>query len=121
MNKLLAVLFTVFATMPFVAGAQEAQVDLGFFEQLLDGIADLINIAIPILIALAVLLFIWGLVVFIFSQGDDEAKARGKSLMVWGIIALFVIVSVWGLVALLNQITGVGQGATYQPVETGLD
>jgi hypothetical protein len=114
--------FGALATPLFVSAQAggEAEVDLGFFNSLLQGLGELIDIAIPLLIALAILLFIWGLVVFIFAQGDDDAKKQGRSLMVWGVIALFVIVSVWGLVALLNQITGVDQGTGFTPPETGL-
>ncbi len=32
--------------------------------------------------------------------------------MIWGIVALFVIVSVWGLVSLLQLLTGAGGGGT---------
>jgi hypothetical protein len=56
--------------------------------------------------ALALLAFFWGLAVFIFQAGDEQARGRGKQIMLWGIIALFVIIAVWGIVALLQQIFG---------------
>jgi hypothetical protein len=61
-------------------------------------------------IALGLLVFIWGMVQFIISAGDDDAKAVGKQRMVWGILALFAIVAVWGIVQLLADITGVETG-----------
>ncbi|MBP9749676.1 MAG: hypothetical protein KBD21_03020 [Candidatus Pacebacteria bacterium] len=107
--------------LPFFVSAQAAtEPDFGWLEAALEAIGGLIAAAIPVLIALGLLLFIWGLVVFIFSQGDDDAQARGKRLMVWGVIALFVIVSVWGLVALLNQLVGVDQGTGFETPDTGL-
>ncbi len=111
-----------FLALPIVAFAQSSgtEPNLGWFDAALTAIGNLINTAIPILIALGLLLFIWGLVVFIFSQGDDDAQKRGKKLMVWGVIALFVIVSVWGLVALLGELVGVDQGGGYTPIQTGI-
>jgi len=104
------------ALTPFLVTAQESEPNLNFFQSLLQQVGALIEVAVPILIALAVLLFIWGLIKFIFASDNDEARAEGKKVMVWGIIALFVIVSVWGIVALLNQVTGVEQGQGYDPI-----
>jgi hypothetical protein len=97
-----------------------ASADVGYFSSLVTDIGTLIGNLIPVLIALGILFFIWGLVQFIFASGDEAAKDEGKRKMIWGVIALFVIVSVWGLVALLNQLTGVTQGTSFSPVDTGL-
>jgi uncharacterized membrane protein len=114
--KYLPFAFTASAAVPALAAAP----DLGYFDQFVALLGTLIGALIPVVIALGLLLFIWGMVQFIFASGDEAAKEEGKRKMIWGVITLFVIVSVWGLVALLNQLTGVGQGAVYQPVQTGL-
>ncbi len=50
--------------------------------------------AIPVIKSLAFLVFIWGLVKFIFRVGGDENAVKdGKKLMLWGLIALFILVS----------------------------
>jgi hypothetical protein len=92
--------------------------NLTFVQNAFGALGNIINLAIPVLVALGVLFFIWGLVQFIFASGDESAKDEGKRKMIWGVIALFVIVSVWGLVALLNQVTGVTQGKTFQKINT---
>lgn len=61
------------------------------------------HIIMPLLYALAFLLFMIGMVRFFFL-GGDEGREKGKSLMLWGIIGLFVLFSVWGLVRLLLQL-----------------
>lgn len=74
-------------------------------------LTDLINVfiglireAIPVLIGLSLLAFIWGLVKFIARVGGDEkAVGEGKELMKWGLIALFVMVSVWGIIAFVYR------------------
>jgi hypothetical protein len=58
----------------------------------------------------ALLVFFWGLVKFITKAGDEGAVEEGRRLMLWGIVALFVMVSVWGLVQFLNTELGIGTG-----------
>lgn len=69
-------------------------------------IMDVIDAAIPLLLAVAVIIFLWGLVQFMFKIGGDEGTQRGKQIMIWGIVVLFVMVSVWGLVGLLQSTLG---------------
>jgi hypothetical protein len=59
---------------------------------------DLIALLIPVIASLALLVFFWGLVKFIFRVGGDEkAVGDGKKLMIWGLVALFIMVSIWGI------------------------
>ncbi|HEY4513445.1 MAG TPA: hypothetical protein VJH06_02960 [Candidatus Paceibacterota bacterium] len=61
------------------------------------------NSIIPLIFAVAILMFIWGAVKFFIINGDEEAKRQeGKQFMIWGIIALAVMMSVWGLVAIVR-------------------
>lgn len=66
---------------------------------------------IPFIFALAVVMFIWGAVKFFIINADEEAKrAQGKQFMIWGIIALAVMISVWGLVGILGDTFNIGHG-----------
>jgi hypothetical protein len=38
---------------------------------------------------------------FVLAAGDEKKVSAGKSLMFWGAIGLFVMVSVWGIVSIL--------------------
>ena len=59
---------------------------------------NLIFKVVPVLVSLALLVFVWGLAKFIFRLGGDEkAVTEGKNLMIWGLVALFVMVSIWGI------------------------
>jgi hypothetical protein len=73
----------------------------------LSTLQTLVRQATPIVIGLAMLFFLYGLMKFILAAGNEEAKEEGKRIMIWGIVALFVMVSIWGLVSLLQQNTGV--------------
>lgn len=79
------------------------------FKSFIGIFTDLIALALPIVSGLALLAFLWGLSKFIFNvQGDAKAVAEGKNLMIWGVIALFIMVSVWGLVSFLSNEFGLG-------------
>jgi len=70
----------------------------------------IINMAIPIVFAIALLAFFWGLAKFINNSGSEEKKAEGKNLMIWGVLALFIMASIWGIVIFIGDALGVGQG-----------
>src|SRR3989344_2505513 len=96
MKKYLVAASSAFA-LPLVALAQTTT----SLEGVLAILARLINLAIPVLIGASVLVFIWGLFIYMTNVGDEEKQKEGKSIMIWGIIALFVMFSVFGLVNLL--------------------
>lgn len=62
---------------------------------------------IPIVFALCLLVFLWGLVMFIAKSGDETERKEGKQKMLWGIIALFVAVSIWGIVGFIGSTIGI--------------
>lgn len=62
---------------------------------------------IPFIFAIAIVMFMWGAVKFFIINSDEEAKReQGKQFMIWGIVALAVMISVWGLVAILTSTFG---------------
>ena len=91
---------------PFLVRAQS----LGNVETLIDSIGRIIGVALPIVVALALLGFFWGLAQFIFAAGDESKKDQAKSHMIWGLVALFVMVGVWGLVGFIGDALNIQQG-----------
>ncbi len=69
-----------------------------------DFVIGLINtVAVPVVFALAFIVFIWGVFqYFIMGGANEEVRDKGKGLMLWGLIGFFVMVSVWGLVHILT-------------------
>lgn len=87
-----------------------AQVTL---QSILGEMTQIVTVFVPVAIAVAVVVFVWGLVRMIagMSYGDsDTAIAEGKKRMVWGIVGLFLIVSIWGIVELLIVMFGADVG-----------
>ncbi len=94
------------AVAPTIASAQQ----LGNLQTLLQSIGRLIDLALPIVVALALLAFFWGLAKFIFAGAESAEEA--KNLMIWAVVALFVMVSVWGLVRFIGNAFGIQQGGS---------
>ncbi len=93
--------FGIVATLlPAVALAQNVTATLAT-------LTTWINSLIPLLMTLAVVVFFWGLVKYIASAADDSAKESGKTLMIWGMIALFVMVAFWGIIGYFQSSLGV--------------
>lgn len=80
-------------------------------------VIDLINnVAVPIVFALAFIVFIWGIFQYFIQGGHDEEKRdAGKQLMLWGLIGFFVMVSVWGLVHILIGTVGLNSSVPTYP------
>ncbi|NCN52370.1 hypothetical protein GW943_01010 [Candidatus Parcubacteria bacterium] len=65
---------------------------------------------VPLIFAIAFLLFIWGVATyFIFSRDSETAKEKGRDYMIWGIAGFVIMVSVWGIVNLLSSGLGLNQ------------
>ncbi len=65
------------------------------------------NAVIPLMFALAVAFFIWGIIQYIILGAGEEAKrTQGRSHMIWGVIALAVMLGVWGLVGIVTRTFG---------------
>jgi hypothetical protein len=55
---------------------------------------------VPLIFALAFLLFLWGMFKYFFWN-TEEGKEQGRQLILWGVIAFVVMFSIWGIVNLL--------------------
>lgn len=82
---------------------------------IINQIGSIIKLLIPIVFALAILAFFWGLVKYIFSQGSEESKAEGKNIMLWALIALFVMASVFGIIQLAQNTLDIQKVDTITP------
>ena len=111
MNKILSSLtLSLLPAVAFAQGGQTRPINLQNIRGAIFQVGELIGILLPIVVALALLFFFWGLAKFILASGDEDAKDQGKRIMIWGVVALFVMASVWGLVAFFGNLTGVDQG-----------
>jgi uncharacterized membrane protein YidH (DUF202 family) len=79
------------------------------------GVNRVINYIVPFLVGLGVFVIIYGIFTYIRSADDEEKRTVGKQFMVWGVLAVFVMLSVWGLVSVLaNTLSFENSGANIQ-------
>ena len=90
-----------------------ASPSVSYFTDFLTQIQSFISAAIPVIFALAFLVFLWGIFkAFILGGSDEEKQSEGKKLMLYAIIGFVVLVSVWGIVNLVISIFGVSASDT---------
>ncbi len=68
-------------------------------------IQKLLNSIVPVLLALGVVYFVWGVVQYVIA-GGEEAKKKGRDHIIYGIIGFVVIVSLWGIVNVVTRTLG---------------
>ena len=78
--------------IPFAVAAQ------GSFDNFMDNVSGGLNTIIVFLFLVATVIFIWGVVKYIAAGGDEEKTKEARSMIIWGIIFLAVMVAVWGFV-----------------------
>ncbi len=91
--------------LPAFASAQGAIND-GYLVSIVSTIQKLINLALPVIIAAAVVWFVYGIARYVLA-GDEAAKESAKDKIVYGVIGLAVMVSVWGIVNIVVRTLGI--------------
>ncbi|TSC58833.1 MAG: Uncharacterized protein Greene041679_35 [Parcubacteria group bacterium Greene0416_79] len=100
MKKLYKILTAaVLGGAPFLAFAQ---MNIVTVEGLVSRLNSILAAIIPFIVALAVVVILWGVFNYIVGAVDEEKRGEAKQYVVWGIIGLFVMVSIWGLVNILE-------------------
>lgn len=114
-KKLIVLSGFVLSLAPVVALAQAtggtptvcAPGQITTLQGLLCKFGELFGAVLPVLIALGVVYFVWGVITYVIAS-DEEAKKAGRDRIIFGIIGLAVIVGLWGLVAILRNTFGLG-------------
>lgn len=105
-NKITKLIPLGLAILPLAAAAAT---DANSIITTLQGIVSLL---LPLFMAIAVVVFIWGVIRYITAAGDEEKVKEAKSFIMYGLIGLFVIVAMWGLVKVIADTFGIAAGGT---------
>lgn len=97
----IALCAALFLLAPFVIYAQNMPPQN--FKDIVALAIDLLEQALYILVALSMIVVLWGGVRLLLNFGDERGMQSGRQILLWGIIGLFVIFSVWGLVQIVQS------------------
>ena len=61
----------------------------------------ILNPLIALVFAIALAVFLWGVVQFIASQTADAGREEGKRKIIWGLFGMFIMISAYGLIGLI--------------------
>ena len=115
-------IFATFAVslLPIVARAQ-ANFSLAgeTFQGIVFYILRIIRTLIPILWALAFIIFFWGLSKFILKSDDQKTRENGKNYMMWGVLALFILVSFRVIISFISNDLELGPSIIAPHLPTG--
>ncbi|MFC1595139.1 hypothetical protein ACFL3E_01800 [Patescibacteria group bacterium] len=75
-----------------------------FIERIYDIIASGI---VPLLILIAGVIFTWGVIRYLIAAEDQEKIKEGRNMMIFGIVALTIILGLWGIVRLIVAVFGI--------------
>lgn len=71
-------------------------------------LAEVLEIVLNIATALAFIAFWWGVAKFILAAGDAKSIADGKQFMLYGALALFILISINGILIFASSQFGFG-------------
>ncbi len=77
------------------------------FQELVAIFLNIIGVLLPVLLTLALIIFIWGIVTFIYKAGDEKSHSDGRKFMIWGLVAIFVLVSMMGILRFFASDLGI--------------
>src|SRR3989344_2928341 len=80
------------ALLPLSAFAQTKLTDV------LTNASDFFDLLIIFFFLLATAVFLWGIIKYLTAGGDEEKSKEARSMIIWGIIFLAVMVAVWAFV-----------------------
>jgi hypothetical protein len=102
----ISILSLAAAALPYVTfGVQDVTGNMpSDFKGVIGYALSILNLLLPILFALSFIIFFWGLSKFILSSSGSPADIqKGKNYMMWGILALFILVSARTLISLASN------------------
>lgn len=76
------------------------------FSSFVDVLINILNSVGYLIIGLATVVFMYGLVTYIYYSDNESKRKESTQYITYGIIGLFVMVSVWGLVYIITNTFG---------------
>ena len=68
---------------------------------LIIALTNILNTLLVFLVGLAVFFIIWGILGYVRNAGSEEKRKEARAFIVFGLVAVFVMISIWGLLNIL--------------------
>ncbi|MFA6295335.1 MAG: hypothetical protein WC666_02845 [Candidatus Paceibacterota bacterium] len=93
----------------FLIPYANAAVDATAFGKIVDPIIkNLVYPVIELMFAVALVLFVYGIIQMIIHGTDPTSRKKGQDMILYGSIGMFIMVSAWGIIYLVsNTVIGV--------------
>jgi hypothetical protein len=69
-------------------------------------LTHIVNPIVMLLFALAVVVFVYGIIEMLARGDDADARATGKRHMLGGVLGMFIMVSAWGIINVIANTVG---------------
>lgn len=69
-------------------------------------LVHIINPIVMFMFALALVVFVFGILEMLSKGADSEAHSKGKTHMVAGVIGMFIMISAWGIINIIANTVG---------------
>ncbi|MBU1178827.1 pilin [Patescibacteria group bacterium] len=103
MKKIYRLMPYALGLAPFIVFAAGENV-----RSLVEGAQSVVNAIIPLFMAVAVAVFLWGIIKYITAGGNAEKEKEARGYIIYGLIGLFVLISFWGIITFIRSALGVG-------------
>jgi len=117
MNIKKIIYFTIL-TLPLSVFAADFDLAGQNFKSLILTLLSIFSTLIPILFFMAFIVFFWGLSKFILNSGVPAEIQKGKNYMIWGVLALFILISFRTIIGLITDEFGFGDASVVPTLET---
>lgn len=108
LNNLKNFLFTVLVIFPGLAFAQNFVLGTSNLRDFIFYLVRLLSLLNPVLFLLAFVVFFWGLSKSILNSNNKDEIQKGREYMLWGIVALFILISFRVLITFISSNIGLG-------------
>ncbi len=112
MKKIIAFLIPL---SPFSALA--AQPSTTGIENIMALVKKMADSLIPLFMVVVVAIFMWGIIKYVTSSGDEEKRKSAQGYIIYGLLGIFVMVAFYGIITLVAGSFGIstGSGTIQQP------
>lgn len=74
------------------------------FAKLVEGLINLINLAIPLIISVIFLVLVWKIFdAWVINAADEKKREEGKQIALTAVLVMVVMLAVWGIVTMIKN------------------